>query len=183
MTAEAIDNAASRLIARAVHARDAIVDYFDSDLRQTRDMNKSIDDLKAQRHIDAASRLETRRMEKAFNTFKQTYKLEHISTNPQKGDFGQSLGTHNIGGKEFHLIHNADTNKTFASDASKHLSSHPGEHVVFGQKHGLPGLGATWTSDHSHKNIEKQQVAERTARPRHNISLPKQMDHDHGIDM
>jgi len=183
MTAEAIDNAAARLIARAVHARDAIVDYFDSEKRETRAMDKSIDDLKAQRHIDAASRLETRRVEKAFSTFKQKHNFEHISTNPQKGDFGQSLGTYKVGGKEFHIVHNAVTNKTFASDTSKHLSFEPGRRVIFGQKHGLPGIGDTWTSDYSPKNIEKQQVAERAVGPRHNISLPRQIDRGHSIDM
>ena len=194
LTEEAEKSAAARLIERAASARDVITSYFDSEKRETRAMEKSIDDLNEEREARAAQRLEARQMEKAFENFKQRYNFEDLSTSPQKGDFGQSLGVHHIGGEEFHIVHNADTNKTFATRQVGHSSFHPHERVVFEYKptHYTHNDKPSWVRDHSPKNVEKQHATENTMAHQHEISQPKNnlthqidhsMDHDHGIDM
>lgn len=173
LTDEARQRAASRLMARAKDAGNAIAGYFDDDKRQTRDMKKSINGLTQHRRENAESRLAQRQFDKAFDAFKVEHGLDSLNLDPKKGDTGKCLGAYKIAKTEFYIIHNAHTNKTFAIESSQQQRLYRDERVVFGQTQSRYQNPSSWSTEHNDKNIETQKVAEKTLQQQHKIQQPK----------
>ena len=175
ITDDAKQRAASRLLARAKDAGDAIASYFDDDKRQTRDMRKSVKSLSQERQGNAMKRLEARQFEKALNAFKREHGLDSLSMNPEQGDTGKCLGKYQIDKKSCYIIHNAHTNKTFAITENQQGHLYKNDRVIFEQERDNHSHqnSKSWSVDHSDKNIEKQQVAEKSLKQQQKVHPPK----------
>lgn len=117
--------------------------------------------------------LEARQFDKALNAFKHEHGLDSLSINPKSGDTGKCLGKYEIDKKSCYIIHNAHTNKTFAIEEPKQIHLYKNDRVIFGQERCARQGHDIWSVDHSSKNIEKQQVAEKTLKQQQKAHQPK----------